>query len=148
MKISESLAPEARRLPCVNINIKIKDISKDALPSQKERGGRATFGKPRASPIAAWKGSELQPRSHKRTLPFRMPCRARSDQLRHSTWKGLKSKALTAPVCFCLWAIKGSFPEERMWVTLYKVSMPLSPPPAITPEFSRSPLPKLPQINL
>ena len=72
----------------------------------------------------------------------------RSDQLRCSTWKGLKSRALTAPECFCLWAITGSFPEDKMWVTLYRVSMPLSPPPAMTPEASRSPLPKLPQISL
>lgn len=69
-------------------------------------------------------------------------------EARRLAWKGLKSRALTGPVCFCLWAITGSFPEDRMWVTLYRVSRPLSPPPAMIPEPSGSPLPKLPQISL
>ena len=83
-------------------------------------------------------------------LPFRSvaPCLPGLINWDASTWKGLKSRALTAPECFCLWAITGSFPEDKMWVTLYRVSMPLSPPPAMTPEASRSPLPKLPQISL
>lgn len=139
MKISESLAPEARRFPCIRINI--KDISKDSPPIS-ERRRRPTFGEHRASLIApAWRLWENVFIQTSHTMPW-------PDQLKHSTWKGLKSRALTAPVCFCLWAIKGSCPEERMWVTLYRVSKPLSPPPAITPEFSWSPWPKLPQISL
>lgn len=43
MRISESLAPEARRLPCIRINI--KDISKDSPPISERKKEETTFGK-------------------------------------------------------------------------------------------------------
>lgn len=70
MKISESLAPEARRLPCM------KEQAFGDTPSQEEMRAEKGEGDPHAGlpkppPQQPGKGSELETTGHKQTLPFR-----------------------------------------------------------------------------
>lgn len=70
MKISESLAPEARRLPCM------KEQAFGDTPSQEEMRAEKGEGDPHAGlpkppPQQPGKGSELETTGYKQTLPFR-----------------------------------------------------------------------------
>jgi hypothetical protein len=119
MKISESLAPEARRFPCVNkSHLEIYYLRKRW---QQEREKEAHTWDIQSLPccnlgrVQSYCWEATNECFHSELLLHGLTI---FDQLKCSTCKGLKSRALTAPVCFCLWAITGSFPEDRTWVTL------------------------------